>query len=401
MAIAFNTRPVAVDRCVLNLDANNSKSYSNNIHPYPLDVGAWATSGGAGTYSRDPTVTDSPVGGVPLKMAVTGADPYTSTYNNSTWNLAPVLVGQTWTVSVWVKSSVPTVGQIFIFGANSVGSYLEAPAGGISITPTWQRFSYTHTFANASSVYIQTRLDGPDSGFGIDGTTRPTIWWDGLQVEKNSSATSFNPRTNAGGSTWTDPVRQITATNYGYVPFSTDGGGCFDMTSATGAPSNLGFTFSVNMVPRIGNFAFSCWTKSTPAGPGQVCLFSNAGGAEGFRFGTSQTGAYVLCGNPYNEGAVSWSAWNNSIWHHVVAVYDRTGIDTGTPRIAVYLDGVYQGALGLSAPQIQMADVTPGLVRNPGNGWFGKLAIFAVYSGHITAGEVNGLFNSQRGRFGI
>lgn len=398
MAIAFNTRPVAVDRCVLNLDANNSKSYSNNTHPYPLDVGAWAVPGGAyqATLSRDTTVTDSPVGGVPLKMAVSAATPnsaYAGTYNSPTWNIAPALNGQTWTVSFWVKGSSAFTASMLIFEANSSGNYTAYGQPYYNVTTSWTRVTGTYTMTQATTAYIQVRFDNYN--------VSTNMWVDGLQVEKNSSATPFNPRTNAGGSTWTDPVRQITATNYGYVPFSTDGGGCFDMTAATGAPSNLGFTFSVNMVPRIGNFAFSCWTKSTPAVPGQVCLFSNAGGAEGYRFGTSQTGAYVLCGLPYNEAAVSWPAWNNSIWHHVVAVYDRTGIDTGSPRVAVYLDGVLQGAMGLSGPQMQMANVTPGLVRNPGVGWFGKLAIFAVYSGHITAGEVTELFNSQRGRFSV
>jgi hypothetical protein len=398
MAIAFNAQPIAVDRCVLNLDANNSKSYSNNTHSYPLDVGTWAVPAGAyqATLSRDTTVTDSPAGGVPLKMAVSAATPnsaYVGTYNSPTWNIAPALNGQTWTVSFWVKGSSAFTASMLIFEANSSGNYTTYGQPSYSVTTSWTRVSGTYTMSQATTAYIQVRFDNYN--------VSTNMWVDGLQVEKNASATPFNPRTNSGGSTWTDPVRQITATNYGYVPFSTDGGGCFDMTAATGAPSNLGFTFSVNMVPRVGNFAFSCWTKSTPAGPGQVCLFSNAGGAEGFRFGTSQTGAYVLCGNPYNEGSVSWTAWDNTTWHHVVAAYDRTGVDTGTPRIAVYLDGVYQGALGLSAPQIQMADVTPGLVRNPGNSWVGKLAIFAVYSGHLTAGEVNALFNSQRGRFGV
>lgn len=406
MSVAYNARPIAIDRCVLNLDANNSKSYSNNVHPNPINIGAWATSGGAGTYSRDPTVTDSPVGGVPLKMVVTGADPYTSTYNNSTWNLAPVLVGQTWTVSVWVKSSVSTLGQLFIFGANSVGTYLEAPAVGINITPTWQRFSYTYTFANASSVYIQTRLDGPDSGFGIDGITRPTIWWDGLQVEKNSAATTFNPRTNAGGSTWTDPVRQITATNYGYVPFSTDGGGCFDFATVTGANSagaSLGFTFAANMIPTMGNYVFSTWVKNPPAG-GQTGMFSNSGGGDGYRFGVNAASVYVLCGTPYAEASISYinGTMSSTVFHHIVAVFDRTGIDTGSPRVALYLDGVYQGAMGLSSPQIQSSNATPGLVRSACCGLYtGKIAIFAAYSGHMTADEVNALFNSQRSRFSV
>ena len=403
MAIAFNAQPIATDRCVLNLDANNSKSYSNNVHPYPLDIGTWATSGNAGTYSRDTTTTDSPVGGVPLKVIQTASDPYTSTYNSTLWNLAPALVGQTWTVSVWVKASVNgTVEGPVIFGANTSGAYVTAvSAGSINVTTSWTRISYTTTFTDATTAYIQLRLDGTQTY-----ASTITVWWDGLQVEKNASATTFNPRTNSGGSTWTDPVRQITATNYGYVPFSTDGGGCFDFSTVTGTASTnatLGFTFAANMIPTMGNYVFSTWVKNPPAS-GQTGMFSNSGGGDGYRFGVNSASAYVLCGTPYAEASISYinGTISATVFHHIVAVFDRTGIDTGTPRVAVYLDGVYQGAMGLSSPQIQSADVAPGLVRSACCSLYtGKIAIFAAYKGHMTAGEVNALWNSQRGRFGV
>ena len=400
MAIAFNTRPIATDRCVLNLDANNSKSYSNNVHPAPLDIDAWTAAGSNCTLSRDSTITDSPVGGIPLKMAVTGADAYTATYNNSTWNLASALVGQAWTVSVWVKASVATTGSLFIFGANSSGAYVTAPSGSITISTGWTRVSYTATFTDATTAYIQVRLGAGGASAGVN------VWWDGLQVEKNSAMTTFNPRTNAGGSTWTDPVRQITATNYGYVPFSTDGGGCFDFATVTGTASTnatLGFTFAANMIPTIGNYVFSTWVKNPPAG-GQTGMFSNSGGGDGYRFGVNLGSTYVLCGTPYAEASIPYINGNMSttVFHHIVAVFDRTGIDTGSPRVALYLDGIYQGAMALGSPQIQSADVAPGLVRSACCGLYtGKIAIFAAYKGHMTAGEVNALFNSQRGRFSV
>jgi hypothetical protein len=205
---------------------------------------------------------------------------------------------------------------------------------------------------------------------------------------------------------WTDPVRQISATMYGTVPTSTDGGGCFDFSTVTGANSagaSLGFTFAANMIPTMGNYAFSTWVKNPPAS-GQTGMFSNSGGGDGYRFGVNSASAYVLCGTPYAEASISYinGTISATVFHHIVAVFDRTGIDTGTPRVAVYLDGVYQGAMALSSPQIQSISTAPGLVRSACCGLYtGKIAIFAAYSGHMIADEVNALFNSQRGRFGV
>ena len=403
MAIAFNAQPIATDRCVLNLDANNSKSYSNNTHSYPLDVGTWAVPAGAyqATLSRDTTVTGSPAGGVPLKMAVSAATPnsaYVGTYNSPTWNIAPALNGQTWTVSFWVKGSSAFTASMLIFEANSSGNYTTYGQPSYSVTTSWTRVSGTYTMTQATTAYIQVRFDNYN--------VSTNMWVDGLQVEKNASATTFNPRTNSSGSTWTDPIRQITATNYGYVPFSTDGGGCFDFATVTGTASTnatLGFTFAANMIPTVGNYVFSTWVKNPPAG-GQTGMFSNSGGGDGYRFGVNLGSTYVLCGTPYAEASIPYINGNMSttVFHHIVAVFDRTGIDTGSPRVALYLDGIYQGAMALGSPQIQSADVAPGLVRSACCGLYtGKIAIFAAYKGHMTAGEVNALFNSQRGRFSV
>ena len=172
---------------------------------YPLDIysanpdvlaqtgtaGIGWTSGIRCDLSRDTSVTDSPVGGVPLKMYCSGTtDPYTLTYNNTQWNIADAKQGDTWTFSVYAKADQATTGELFIFEANAAGGYNTAPAVGISITTSWQRFSFTRTFTTAA-VAIQVRLDGPNSG----GAGR-TIWWDGIQVEKSATASPFSPGTN-------------------------------------------------------------------------------------------------------------------------------------------------------------------------------------------------------------
>lgn len=154
----------------------NTFIYSpNNVHPYPTDLYSWITTGSACTLTRD--TISSPVGNKPLKMAITGNDPYTASYNNSIYNLSPAAAGQTWTASIWVKASVATNCQLFILSANSSNVFIGAANGNYSITTDWQRISYTYTLTDALTAFVQVRLDGTNtSGSGI------TIWWDGLTV---------------------------------------------------------------------------------------------------------------------------------------------------------------------------------------------------------------------------
>ena len=139
------------------------------------------------TTSRDTSTGLSPVRGVPLRMNVTGNDPYIETYNSSQWNVADARQGDTWTVSVYAKADRSTSGQLFIFEANDKGEYTKGGATTIQLGTEWQRYSYTYTFTDSSTRSIQVRLDGPDSG-----GTGASIWWDGLQVERASQASPFS-----------------------------------------------------------------------------------------------------------------------------------------------------------------------------------------------------------------
>jgi len=104
---------------------------------------------------------------------------------------------------------------------------------------------------------------------------------------------AYNLRSWPGnGTTWYDVSGQTnTAYMYGSVPTSSDGGGCFDFTTVAGGTSgnaSLGFTFLSNMIPLTGSFTLSCWVKNPPTSVVQCGLFSNAGGANGYRFGVGR-----------------------------------------------------------------------------------------------------------------
>jgi hypothetical protein len=145
----------------------------------------------------------SPVGNTPLKMVQTGNDPFTNSYSSGVgaWKLAPAAAGQTWTVSVWVKASqVIQVEGCWVAEQDAAGNYL---AGGgspnVTIGTTWTRISGTYTLVNALTAFVGLRLDGTQSGgAGV------TLWWDGLQLERASLASTFNSKTNINGNTWYD-----------------------------------------------------------------------------------------------------------------------------------------------------------------------------------------------------
>lgn len=161
--------------------------YGTNFHPNSLDLFDWTgATGNSCTLSRE-LVEGSPSGGVTLKMTVTGNDPHTSTYNSSAWNLSLASNQETWIVKVWVKSNTGTTGELFIFGADSGGNFINNPAAynskPIYITGNWTEETFSITFPKQSSLpnlaYVQARLDGPNTG-----GTGQVIFWDDLRVYK-------------------------------------------------------------------------------------------------------------------------------------------------------------------------------------------------------------------------
>lgn len=197
MSVVYNTAIVR-DGLALHLDAANPKSFSPNVHPNPLDVYTWVAPGGAYqmTLSRETSFT-SPAGGQPLKIVTTGTSgPYTGTYNNSSWNLANATSGQTWTFSFWVKGSSNFSASAMIFGANTSGGYVELGQPTYNVTTDWTRVSGSYTLTNASTAYVQFRFDVYVNGV--------TMWVDGLQIERASSASSFSSITNINGNSWYD-----------------------------------------------------------------------------------------------------------------------------------------------------------------------------------------------------
>lgn len=208
------------------------------------------------------------------------------------------------------------------------------------------------------------------------------------------------------GSVWYDVSGNgLQASMVGSVPYTTDVSPCFNFATATGSYSgdaSLGFSMNGAITSATGNYTFEVWVKSVNTDRGQVGLISNAGGADGYRFGVGTNGIYALCGPTYTEGGINFtSSFNNNIWHQVVGVFDRTGV-SGSPRVQLYLDGIYQDYLALPASQTSQNASSPGIVRSPCCGIYtGKLAIIRAYRTSLTAAQVAQNWEATRGRFNV
>jgi len=169
-----------------------------NLVGNPINIYGWVGRDGAITtglncnISRDSSVTDSPFGGIPMRMDITGDgnDPQVGTYSNIggyTWNIASAVTGETWEMRVLVKAGQTGLvdGQFFIFGAGADGIWAntggDISGGTVQFDTEWKEFKATFTINNSDVRYIQLRLDGPQTG-----GTGSSIWWDGLQVYKIS-----------------------------------------------------------------------------------------------------------------------------------------------------------------------------------------------------------------------
>lgn len=241
------------DGLIFNVDAADINSYSPNVARYATDLYTWC--GGAGLVRcniyRDASITRK-YGSVPLKMVPNSTDPYINSIGNSTWNLAQAAINQTWTASVYARSDTPTDVQIFIYGADSSGGvYTNADysANTVTVGSSWTRFSITRTFTQATTSYVQVRLDGPNSSL-------KTVWFDGLQVEQSSSPTKFNPN-YIGKYTWKNMTQSNNVVLINNPIFSTEKNGIISF-DGNGAYLYQDSTISI---PPTQGFTFSTWIK--------------------------------------------------------------------------------------------------------------------------------------------
>jgi hypothetical protein len=381
MSTVNNGPQIVRSGLVLDLDASYMRSYSPNVYPNPTDLLATQYMGNeiqSCTVSRDTTITRQ-YGSIPMKMVITGNDAYAGRYGYAAANLASALSGQTWTISVWAKASVATSGELFIFGADTNGAVFVSPdysAAAITITTSWQRFSFSYTFTNANTRYIQFRLDGPNTG-----GAGQTIWWDGLQVERASSATTFNPY-YIGDTIWRDISGggyNGTLTNGPLFNTSNKGNILFDGANDYVSIPDINFTAAT----------IDIWVYINAYDVGGSVFVYQSG--NGFELWSDFNGLIRYNKNP-NAGLTSGPGFTLNSWNNIVATSDGT------------INKLYLNNVNIGSTNGVIFDNTAGDIRISGYGSYmvnGKCAMLKMYNRALSVTEITQNYEATKTRFGL
>jgi len=396
MALIHSTT-IPTSNLVLCLDPANQHSSSVNVHPLPLDLFGWVQNANAATLSRDSATSLSPARGIPMLMNVTGNDPYQS---STTTVLAPAASGQSWTVSVYVKASVNTTGQLFILGINSSGAFVEAPNGSINITTDWTRVSFTSTLSNVNTVNIAARLDGPEtSGTGIN------IWWDGMQLQRGSTLTNFNSIRNVNGNRWYD------LTGNGF--FTINSGATFNSATSgylefDGQQGSWASDSDVNRTNFGSNsFSISCFVYPTVISSIDNPSYSRICEKTGFPnsfflIAVNSTGTVNFTGydntptTPKAFGVTTSSTLSLNTWYHVTAVLNQTA-----QTVKIYINGVDSATNSLPSGFTTMTNNNVFYLPSNYAEIGARYSTFLIYNAALTNEQILTIFNAYRGRYGI
>ena len=242
---------------------------------------------------------------------------------------------------------------------------------------------------------------------------------DGLVLSLDAANRKSYP---GSGTTWFDMSGYSnTITNAGSVgpTFGNSGSIAYFDYSANLAGSGVDTYAYTNVGSALNNalatasFTIEMWISrnvATVALGDRESLFSNTGGAAGFRFQLVPAGLYYLIGGNNNEGFSEASVGSNYLtldgrWNQVVMAYDRRA-QLGSYTVYAYANGTVQGSIAISSAASSSFIGNPGVV-NPGvsrgccTSYKGRVAKLSVYNKALTAQEIAQNYNALKSRFNL
>lgn len=155
-------------------DGKTTAKAEENLYPYSQEVNSWPKGNGVTVTADAGTAPDG----------TTTAD---RLYAPSGWYKATsfsLIAGETYTMSIYLKSNSGSNEQLVLFSENNV------PSSTLTVTTSWQRFTYTFTVSSSASSDYGLWSSNPSLG-GVD-----VLAW-GMQLEQRSSATAYTATTTS------------------------------------------------------------------------------------------------------------------------------------------------------------------------------------------------------------
>lgn len=135
--------------------------------------------------------------------------------------------------------------------------------------------------------------------------------------------------------------------------------------------------------------AISIWVKSDNSTQTNTFMFNKVGASTNrYYFKTASGSLYQFCrGNP-QTCANAGSVVGDSVWHHLVGIWNTTTIST-------YVDGVYGASADYTGVDTDITDFYIGGSSPTGNLFNGSLDEFVIYNRTLSISEIKALYNSS------
>jgi hypothetical protein len=357
----------------------------------PLDLYTWASSGNTSTWSRDTTIFPSPVNGIPLKEVSSGTDSYSSTYNNPGNNISAASSGQTWTVSVYALAAAGTNLQVWIFGANSSGNYIELNAQSFTATGIWQRISISMTFTNGSTAYVQARV--------ATATNGATVWWDGLQIEQKSYPTQFTVGTRSATEGLVPLIGNSTI-DLSNISFNSAAQITFD-----GSDDYLTVSNPSNYVQGTSDFSLEfVFNKAATGGNNGMLLEARGASLVGFFLYVNMSDSVTVLALNYNSSQ-QWVSFGN---------FGAYAPNTNYHIVVTVRRGSYQASHFVNGNLVQVATISHSNTITPGSSYrynigqdlggapyYGNILLHKLYNTALSADQVKQNYKQYKSRFNL
>jgi hypothetical protein len=289
------------------------------------------------------------------------------------WGAGNVTAGTTYTISMWAMAPTTISGVGFMFN--------DAGGTSITLTPTWQRFTYTAVLPNPGNGLRGLQfIMPPGSG---------TAYFWGAQLEASSVASAYTSTSTGSGTRSTtqalvDLTRKNTITANS-LTYNSDGTFSFNGSSNYMSVTGGGFTSGMSA------YSIMHWSRRDVESRMPIAGLVNTNfyqyGDNSWRYTHGGTG-----GEYYYPHAVSIPV---GTWGFYCIVYDGSNVN-------IYRNGVFEGQQATTGS----ADWSQGLMIGywPAGGSYayqGKIDAVSFYNRALSASEVLQNFNALRGRYGI
>ena len=290
----------------------------------------------------------------------------------------PVTLGDTVTVSVWLKISDSrgtgkSLGYSTYFGSGFAGSSTSFGP----LTTQWKKYEYSWTASNTYSFISYWWPNSPTEPYSIDMCD--------FQVEVNKDeATKFVIGTRSNTEALLDQKNTYTidTTNVGWTSdqYPTFNGSSHNINIGTIG----GYSSNVTCEAVIKATGSASWKNIIAGGCGDILFTVNG---TKLNFGCQ-------CNSPIAHDNFSTTTINDDNYHHVVGTYDGS-------NIRIYVDGV------LESTNAESGNFTPSNLRIGSNYvgsseyYQGELPVVRLYNRTLSKEEVHQNYMSFKTRFGL